>query len=122
MGPKVAKRYHTVCAMILESGAIYGAGGLAYIIMGFVTVHSETMNYDITTSGAILGQLVGIAPTIIAVRVGLGYSVENEDSFIAATPRPRSPAQKPAMRPLQSVEERILYICPEHVNVQPAMV
>ncbi|KAJ7466483.1 hypothetical protein FB451DRAFT_1485453 [Mycena latifolia] len=44
--------------LLLESGAIYGAGGLAYIILGFVTVHSETMNYDITTSGAILGQLV----------------------------------------------------------------
>ncbi|KAJ7466442.1 hypothetical protein FB451DRAFT_1485379 [Mycena latifolia] len=114
MGPKVAKRYRTAGAMILESGAIYGAGGLAYIIMGFVTVHSETMNYNITTSGSILGQLVGIAPTIIAVRVGLGCCVENEDSFIAATPRLRPPAQKPAMRSLQSGEERVLYICPEH--------
>ncbi|KAJ7466475.1 hypothetical protein FB451DRAFT_413340 [Mycena latifolia] len=115
IGPKVAKRYHTACAMILESGAIYGVGGVGYLILGFVFMNS-TANYDITTSGAILGQLVGIAPTIIAVRVGLGYSVKSEDSFMTTTPRLRPPAQKPAMRSLQSVEERIVYIRPASVQ------
>ncbi|KAJ7466465.1 hypothetical protein FB451DRAFT_413242 [Mycena latifolia] len=115
MGPKVAKRYHTACAMILESGAIYGVGGVGYLILGFVSMNS-TANYDITTSGAILGQLVGIAPTIIAVRVRLGYSVKSEDSFMTSIPRLRPPAQKPAMRSLQSVEERVVYIHPARVQ------
>ncbi|KAJ7898118.1 hypothetical protein B0H13DRAFT_1884357 [Mycena leptocephala] len=34
-----------------------------------------------TTASAILGQLVGIAPTLIAVRVGLGQSVDNVESL-----------------------------------------
>ncbi|KAJ7884695.1 hypothetical protein B0H13DRAFT_1889904 [Mycena leptocephala] len=40
-----------------------------------------------TTASAILGQLVGIAPTLIAVRVGLGQSVDNVESFVAAQMR-----------------------------------
>ncbi|KAJ7823102.1 hypothetical protein B0H13DRAFT_1919813 [Mycena leptocephala] len=39
------------------------------------------------TASAILGQLVGIAPTLIAVRVGLGQSVDNVESFVAAQMR-----------------------------------
>ncbi|KAJ7861508.1 hypothetical protein B0H13DRAFT_1900482 [Mycena leptocephala] len=40
-----------------------------------------------TTAAAILGQLGGIAPTLIAVRVGLGRSVENVERFVAAQMR-----------------------------------
>ncbi|KAJ7494118.1 hypothetical protein FB451DRAFT_1551299 [Mycena latifolia] len=69
-----------------------------------------------TTTAAILGQLVGIAPTIIAVRVGLGYSVDNVDSFIAPKPRARPPPQNPVVRSMQSVEERIVYLRPDSVQ------
>ncbi|KAJ7331549.1 hypothetical protein DFH08DRAFT_309664 [Mycena albidolilacea] len=89
MGQKITNRYYTVCAMILESGALYCAGGIAYII---ISLRPANLNQIIATNGAILGQLVGIAPTIIAVRVGLGKSIESADSFVAmAAPRVMAP-------------------------------
>ncbi|KAJ7082766.1 hypothetical protein C8R44DRAFT_753640 [Mycena epipterygia] len=61
--------------------------------------------------GAVLAQLVGIAPTIIAVRVGLGYSVENVDTFIAAAPPTRPPPQViPGTPSVESLDDRVLYI------------
>ncbi|KAJ6496935.1 hypothetical protein DFH09DRAFT_1103414 [Mycena vulgaris] len=42
-------------------------------------------------SGSILGQLVGIAPTLVAVRVGLGYSVDSNGES-RAKPQPRARA------------------------------
>ncbi|KAJ7805485.1 hypothetical protein B0H13DRAFT_2387712 [Mycena leptocephala] len=81
MGEKAGSRYHTVCAMILESGALYFTGGLAFVIVAFLG------DPEASLTGAVLGQLVGIAPTIIAVRVGLGCSVESIESFIPSPPR-----------------------------------
>ncbi|KAJ7767663.1 hypothetical protein B0H16DRAFT_334878 [Mycena metata] len=75
LGPRVISKYHTACAMILESGAIYCVGAIAFATIGF------TLDQVYWTTGAILGQLVGIAPTIIAVRVGLGHSVSSVESF-----------------------------------------
>ncbi|KAJ7731502.1 hypothetical protein B0H16DRAFT_1893325 [Mycena metata] len=73
LGPTVISKYYTACAMILESGAIYCVSAIAFATIGFTL--------DQWTTGAILGQLVGIAPTIIAVRVGLGHSVSSVESF-----------------------------------------
>ncbi|KAF8136847.1 hypothetical protein K438DRAFT_749637 [Mycena galopus ATCC 62051] len=73
--------------MILESGALYCAGAVALVILGFQQSFSHS-NHGGTTAfatGAILGQLVGICPTIIAVRVGLKKSVESVDSLVAMT-------------------------------------
>ncbi|KAJ7732922.1 hypothetical protein DFH07DRAFT_990507 [Mycena maculata] len=107
MGRKIAGRYYTVCAMILESGALYFAGGMAYIFL----IGPYSTDFQ---SGGVLGQLVGIAPTIIAVRVGLGKSVESVDSFIEVQPRSaRAPLQVPSARPVHSNEERILYLRPQ---------
>ncbi|KAJ7493973.1 hypothetical protein FB451DRAFT_1215780 [Mycena latifolia] len=97
MGRKVAKKYYTVCAMILESGMLYGVSDIAFVI-----VAAFRGPLDATMTGVILGQLVGIAPTIIAVRVGLGHSVENTDGFIAPRPHARCPPK--LMRALASVE------------------
>ncbi|KAJ7494100.1 hypothetical protein FB451DRAFT_1215998 [Mycena latifolia] len=108
LGQKVVKKYYTVCAMILESGSLYGVGGIAYIIMLMV------LPWEITMNGAVIGQLVGIAPTIIALRVGLRCSVEDVDSFIAPQPRARPLPQLNSGTPsVQSVEERIIYIRPD---------
>ncbi|KAF7368391.1 hypothetical protein MVEN_00161000 [Mycena venus] len=101
MGAKVASKYRTVSAMILESGALYLIGGLAFVI---VTPETSTVA---SLSGTVLGQLVGIAPTIIAVRVGLGYSVESVDSFV--TPTPRRVVSKFRAARVESVDE-ILYL------------
>jgi hypothetical protein len=87
-------------------------------------------------TGAILGQLVvsytcssstslpaplitpdqGIAPTIIAVRVGLGKSVDSVDSFsLAATwPPARHPLEfQPTASATNSIEDRVLYLRPK---------
>ncbi|KAJ7798802.1 hypothetical protein B0H14DRAFT_3886337, partial [Mycena olivaceomarginata] len=68
-GQSIINRYNTVCAMILESGAVYCASAIVFATIGF------TLDPIYSTTGAVLGQLVGIAPIIIAVRVGLGHSV-----------------------------------------------
>ncbi|KAJ7614420.1 hypothetical protein FB45DRAFT_1035901 [Roridomyces roridus] len=71
--------------MILESGALYGIG--AGLMAGLMV--TGQFNDYVVTSAAITGQLAGIAPTIIAVRVGLSRSAESVDSFIIAVKRPR---------------------------------
>ncbi|KAF7328566.1 hypothetical protein MVEN_02544600 [Mycena venus] len=111
MGKTVAGRYYTVCAMILESGALYFIGGLVLIFTVF------RIGVNSTYTGAVLGQLVGIAPTIIAVRVGLGCSVESVDSFIVPIPPTRNLEQFKATKDpsVDSWKDDILYIRPESV-------
>ncbi|KAJ6594322.1 hypothetical protein B0H19DRAFT_1247007 [Mycena capillaripes] len=79
LGRTIISKYHTACAMILESGAIYCASAIAFTTIGF------TLDPIYSTTGAVLGQLVGIAPTIIAVRVGLGRSVGSVKSLGVVT-------------------------------------
>ncbi|KAJ7433120.1 hypothetical protein B0H11DRAFT_2259717 [Mycena galericulata] len=119
VGQRVTSRYYTVCAMILESGALYCVGAIPFVGVAFAS-YTGLMQTSITTSGAILGQLVGIAPTIIAVRVGLGRSVENVDSFIAASqviPHKRTPRMphefQSADPPLRAIEPQVLYLHPK---------
>ncbi|KAF7344807.1 hypothetical protein MVEN_01641800 [Mycena venus] len=116
MGKKVAGRYYTVCAMILESGALYFIGGLVFIVKGF------RIGVNSTFTSAVLGQLAGIAPTIIAVRVGLGYSVESVDSFIVPIPRTRNSEHFKVAKDslVDSWKDDILYIRPESVMPESA--
>ncbi|KAJ7190666.1 hypothetical protein GGX14DRAFT_482854, partial [Mycena pura] len=81
LGVELTSKYHTVCAMILESGALYLCGGIVFI------VNTPPLTTE-SQSGVVLAQLVGIAPTIIAVRVALGQSVESVDSFFVPKPGP----------------------------------
>ncbi|KAJ7910936.1 hypothetical protein B0H13DRAFT_2272239 [Mycena leptocephala] len=141
MGRKVISKYYTVCAMILESGALYCAGGIPFAVIAFYifinptsatfstafdivsdpAVHERLTDGDSsrqfqTPTGAILGQLVGIAPTIIAVRVGLGTSVDSVDSFSLTATRPAAgrPLEfHPNVSAANSIEDRILYLRPE---------
>ncbi|KAJ6514104.1 hypothetical protein DFH09DRAFT_1432977 [Mycena vulgaris] len=100
LGQKITTRYNTACAMMsllthvgsLESGVLYCIGGIVYIILS-----------------------MGIAPTIIAVRVGLGKSIESVDSFIVTE------QQRVAPRKIQndvvlvhSIQDQILYLRPEN--------
>ncbi|KAJ7142773.1 hypothetical protein C8R44DRAFT_761080 [Mycena epipterygia] len=110
MGRKVADRYYTICAMILESGALYFISGICFIVVGCI----HPLSSSAILSGPIIGQVVGIAPTIIAVRVGLGCSVENVDSFIAAAPRARRPPQ--VVYATSSMDEQILHIWSDSVS------
>ncbi|KAF8148353.1 hypothetical protein K438DRAFT_2027528 [Mycena galopus ATCC 62051] len=116
LGRKITTRYRTACIMILESGALYCVAGIVYIILAF----RQPNNQPITSAfarknGVILGQLVGIAPTIIGVRVGLGKSVESVDSFMPMEQQrvgvPRT--TRPSVAPANAVEDRILYLRPD---------
>ncbi|KAF7344693.1 hypothetical protein MVEN_01629600 [Mycena venus] len=115
-GAQMASTYHTICAMILESGALYLCGGIAFIFFGFSEPFTPR---DVTTDGIVLAQLVGIAPTIIAVRVALGQSVENINSFIVPRPRMHSPFNNEVIATaVDPVDDEVLYIRPESVKVE----
>ncbi|KAJ6475573.1 hypothetical protein C8R45DRAFT_1159721 [Mycena sanguinolenta] len=98
----------------LESGALYVCGGVAYIILGIV----GAFTFDVMTDGIVLAQLVGIAPTIIAVRVALGQSVENMDSFFVPSPRAGSSFHKEVVgTAVHLVHDEVLYIRPKAPTV-----
>ncbi|KAJ7035434.1 hypothetical protein C8F04DRAFT_1258983 [Mycena alexandri] len=107
MGHKAVGTYYTACAMILESGALYCVGGTAFVAVWFRLFESGTLAF----TGAILGQIVGIAPTLIAVRVALGCSVEDVKSFVVQPRATRSPlvARREAPTP-ESLDDSVLYI------------
>ncbi|THU89638.1 hypothetical protein K435DRAFT_728939 [Dendrothele bispora CBS 962.96] len=71
LGHAVQRRYKTTITIILESGIIYPFALIAWLIIQSVTY------IEFYTQYAILIQLVGIAPTSIIVRAGLGVAVEN---------------------------------------------
>ncbi|KAJ7026410.1 hypothetical protein C8F04DRAFT_1296820 [Mycena alexandri] len=102
---RAAGTYYTVCAMILESGALYCVFGIAFVVVGFKVV------IDGFSTGAVFGQIVCIAPTLIALRVGLGSGVEDVNSF-AVIPRAAQPSfgRTPQARTRESSpDDRILY-------------
>ncbi|KAJ6585843.1 hypothetical protein B0H19DRAFT_1228090 [Mycena capillaripes] len=77
LGPDVGKRCKTAIAMILESGALYCTPGILYLIFLSIRPSSTQVIF------AALAQIVGIAPTIMVVRVGLGKSVDSVENFCA---------------------------------------
>ncbi|KAJ7195071.1 hypothetical protein GGX14DRAFT_677452 [Mycena pura] len=104
LGAELTGTYHTVCAMILESGALYLCGGITFIAFAVLG------KFDIES---------GIAPTIIAVRVALGQSVENVASFIIPRPRAHSPFHREARTTAsQPGSDEVLYIRPESVKME----
>ncbi|KAJ7200326.1 hypothetical protein GGX14DRAFT_466645 [Mycena pura] len=116
LGQKITTRYNTVCVMILESGSLYCVGGIVYIILSLRLNNEPMTSAFVWTNGAILGQLVGIAPTIIAVRVGLGLgkSIESVNSFKATEQQPVAPREiQNAAAPVHSIQDQILYLQPE---------
>jgi len=76
----VTKRYYTVSSMIVESGALLCSVAILYLVL----TYTEKISTRIMC--AALSQLAGIAPTIIAVRVGLGRSVESPESSMTPSP------------------------------------
>ncbi|KAJ7849454.1 hypothetical protein B0H13DRAFT_2361207 [Mycena leptocephala] len=106
MGKEVMGKYYTfgVRSAVLR-------GRTCFVVLSFV------VEFPNSQSGVVLGQLVGIAPTIIAVRVGLGYSIESVDSFITAESTP--PMQMrfaSAQRVVDSGGDHIIYIRRESVK------
>ncbi|KAJ6593090.1 hypothetical protein B0H19DRAFT_1010442 [Mycena capillaripes] len=66
------------CSRAVESGVIYSATVLAYLILGAIPSASIVQEpiFEMLT------QVMGIAPTLIIVRVGLGVHVQNVESTV----------------------------------------
>ncbi|KAJ7779924.1 hypothetical protein B0H16DRAFT_1500243 [Mycena metata] len=107
MGRKAVGTYYTACAMILESGALYCVGGTVFVPVGIRLFAIGEFSF----TGVILAQIVGIAPTLISVRVALGCSVKNVDSFAVQPRADHSPLTTKIEAPTpESLDDRILYI------------
>jgi len=67
------RRYLSAISILVESGVAYSAVVLAYIVFGAF----ESTNIMQEPIWEVLAQLVGIVPTLIIVRVGMGVSVQS---------------------------------------------
>jgi len=77
LGPGQSRKHRYTIAIVLESGALYSAPlVLLLVLFSFDSVYAYIV-YDA------LAQIMGLAPTIIIVRVGLGISTQG----VAATPK-----------------------------------
>ncbi|KAF8179081.1 hypothetical protein K438DRAFT_1529181, partial [Mycena galopus ATCC 62051] len=77
LGAAAQRRYVSSIAVLVESGMVYSATILAYLIVISYPSLANTLGEPILQ---IVSQVMGIAPTLIIVRVGLGVSVENRQS------------------------------------------
>ncbi|KAJ7723082.1 hypothetical protein B0H16DRAFT_1599489 [Mycena metata] len=92
LDPAYIRKYDTVIALILESGALYCLTIILYLI--FVPLHpSETSTVVIR---AIMPQVMNIAPTLIIVRVGLDKGAK--DTASDRTPRMSPPPRRAVTR------------------------
>ncbi|KAJ7704205.1 hypothetical protein B0H16DRAFT_1747713 [Mycena metata] len=71
-GNELRKRYDTVIAMVLESGAMYF---VVLVLLAIFASESSAFAFDILESIAI--HIVNIIPTLIIVRVGLGQNIQD---------------------------------------------
>ncbi|KAJ7655884.1 hypothetical protein B0H17DRAFT_1098795 [Mycena rosella] len=79
---RMKMKYWDLTAILVESGVIYPAGLLITIAL-FLSPATPTVSVLISI-GAVY-HLVGIAPTLIIVRVGLGVSTDDVDKCVTIT-------------------------------------
>ncbi|KAJ7432403.1 hypothetical protein FB451DRAFT_1316923 [Mycena latifolia] len=95
------QRYNTIIAIILESGAIYCIGVIIYVI--FVSVLNPGNFTPLIDIGrAAVPQIMNIAPTLIIVRVGLGYGVADTAAVSTLRARPGASTGVPFRNPTHS--------------------
>ncbi|KAF9070141.1 hypothetical protein BDP27DRAFT_1324367 [Rhodocollybia butyracea] len=80
LGSSVKTRYNMIAAIILESGIVYSAMVLATSITSMAPVHNLIYASCLLAS---LTQIVGIAPSLIVIRVALGVDTHDVVSSIA---------------------------------------
>ncbi|KAJ6474149.1 hypothetical protein C8R45DRAFT_384209 [Mycena sanguinolenta] len=76
LNPAMQKRYGSSIAIIVESGVIYSAAILTFLILGVIPFTYPAADPTVD----MLAQIVGIVPTLIIVRVGLEVSVQSTQS------------------------------------------
>jgi len=76
------KKYFTSMAIIVESGLLYSVATMVYLILSAIPF--TTVAQDPTAT--MLSQLVGIVPTLIIVRIGMGFGIERVESTGSSEP------------------------------------
>jgi len=71
LGSKHSQKYQNAVAIIVESGAIYSVSLMTLLILYCLKTNAQYIVYDA------LAQIMGIVPTLIIVRVGLGVSTQD---------------------------------------------
>ncbi|KAJ6532137.1 hypothetical protein DFH09DRAFT_1182699 [Mycena vulgaris] len=99
----VQRRYVSAMSILVESGVLYSATVLAYLILG--AIPSAKILQPPTLQ--VLNQIMGIAPTLIIVRVGLGVGVPS----VQATAKAPASSRKESVRTGHS---------PENITTFPA--
>ncbi|KAJ6529729.1 hypothetical protein B0H19DRAFT_1193150 [Mycena capillaripes] len=79
LGRRTQKRYLDLPAILLESGLIYPASLLVVVIVYFIP---RRPTFSVLTCLAACYHIVGIAPTLIIVRVGLGVSTDDVEKCV----------------------------------------
>ncbi|KAJ6483333.1 hypothetical protein C8R45DRAFT_300717 [Mycena sanguinolenta] len=74
------RRYHAAIAMILESGTLYSAVLFLQIFALSLASQSDAVQVFRGVSQGLVEQMVNIIPTLIFVRVGMGYCRWREES------------------------------------------
>ncbi|KAF7368226.1 hypothetical protein MVEN_00142500 [Mycena venus] len=92
----VQRRYVSAMSILVESGVLYSATVLAYLILG--AIPSTKILQPPTLQ--VLNQIMGIAPTLIIVRVGLGVDVPS----VQATAKAPASSRKESVRTGHSPE------------------
>ncbi|KAJ6594685.1 hypothetical protein B0H19DRAFT_1096454 [Mycena capillaripes] len=72
------RRYVSSISILIESGVIYSVSVLTYLILGAIPSASIVQEPVME----MLAQVVGIVPTLIIVRVGLGVSVQSVEASV----------------------------------------
>ncbi|KAJ7851769.1 hypothetical protein B0H13DRAFT_1904926 [Mycena leptocephala] len=86
LGKNSRKKYMDLTAIMLESGLIYPAG---LVISVGIFLSPVTPTASVLICIAACYHIVGIAPTLIIVRVGLGVSTEDVDGSTLGGPQTR---------------------------------
>ncbi|KAF8172522.1 hypothetical protein K438DRAFT_1851339 [Mycena galopus ATCC 62051] len=92
LGAAAQRRYAAAIALVVESGMLYSATILAFLIVISFPSLSSTLEEPLLQ---IVTQVMGIAPTLIIVRVGLGVTVEDSLSTGRTTTITRIPLRQP---------------------------
>ncbi|KAI3621025.1 hypothetical protein WG66_013373 [Moniliophthora roreri] len=79
LGRQHGVKYSRAFVVIVESGALYSASLFILLILYSTNNHAQLILYNCTS------QIVGIAPTLIIVRVGLGLSSQDNLATIATS-------------------------------------
>ncbi|KAK1234653.1 hypothetical protein PQX77_002136 [Marasmius sp. AFHP31] len=81
-GKPLSSRYNAIVAIIIESGFIYSATTLLYIILA-MTIDPEAHGLMPIDLSVLSSQMAGLAPTLIIVRVAYNKSVESVQQMLS---------------------------------------